>query len=265
MTTNNICKTCGTEYPLADESLALCPICSDDRQYIPENGQQWTNFTELTAHHKVKIKELTPVLYSLQIEPLFALGQRALLVLSPQGNILWDCIPLLDEPVINFIKSKGGLKAIAFSHPHYYSTMNRWAATFNCPVYIHHLDKPWVFNTDKAIVFWEGAEMTLWDNIKIVHTGGHFPGSCILKLNSLSSRGALLCGDSLYVSRSKKHISIMYSYPNVIPLPAKELKETVEKVLLQEFDTIYGAFEWQNLNANAHAIFTSSIERYQPK
>jgi glyoxylase-like metal-dependent hydrolase (beta-lactamase superfamily II) len=262
MTLNNICKTCGTEYPPAEESLAICPICSDDRQYIPEGGQQWTNFIELAAHHKVKIKELTPVLYSLQIEPLFALGQRALLVLSPNGNILWDCIPLLDEPTVDFIKSKGGVKAIAFSHPHYYSTMRRWAAAFNCPVYIHHLDKPWVFDADKTIMFWGGAEMKLWDDIKIAHIGGHFPGSSILKVNSLSEKGTLLCGDSLYVSRSKRHISIMYSYPNIIPLPGNELKDAIKRVLLQQFDTIYGAFEWQNLKENARTIFESSIERY---
>ena len=33
-------------------------------------------------------------------------------------------VPLSDEPAIEFIKSKGGLKAIAFSHPHFYSDEN---------------------------------------------------------------------------------------------------------------------------------------------
>ena len=40
---------------------------------------------------------------------------------------MWDCIPQLDELTVQFIKSKGGLKGIAFSHPHYYSNMNEWA------------------------------------------------------------------------------------------------------------------------------------------
>lgn len=127
MTLNNLCKTCGTEYPQADDSPNACPICDDDRQYLPEDGQQWTNYDELRTGHKIVITALTPILYALKIEPAFALGQRALLMLSEQGNVLWDCIPLLDEAVIDFIRSKGGLKAIAFSHPHYYSTMNRWA------------------------------------------------------------------------------------------------------------------------------------------
>jgi glyoxylase-like metal-dependent hydrolase (beta-lactamase superfamily II) len=263
MVINNLCKTCGAEYPQANDSPNACPICEDDRQYLPENGQQWTNYDELSAGHKVEITALTPILYSLKIEPVFALGQRALLVLSEQGNVLWDCIPLLDDAAIEFIKSKGGLKAIAFSHPHYYSTMNRWVEVFDCPVYIHHLDEQWVFNKGSYIEFWQGGEKLLWDGMKIVHTGGHFPGSCVLKVDGLSPKGTLLVGDSLYVARSKRHIAIMYSYPNQIPLPANELKETIAKVSEQEFDTMYGAFEWQNLRGNAGEVFKNSVERYQ--
>jgi glyoxylase-like metal-dependent hydrolase (beta-lactamase superfamily II) len=263
MAINNICKTCGTEYPLTDTSTQTCPICNDDRQYLPQGGQQWTNFAELSASHQVKITELTPALYTLQAEPSFALGQRALVVLSEQGNILWDCIPSLDEPTIDFIRSKGGLKAIAFSHPHYYSTMGRWADIFNCPIYIHQLDELWVFNRHNNIVFWDGDEKNLTDSISIIHIGGHFPGSCVLKVDGLSQKGALLCGDSLYIARSKKHIAIMYSYPNQIPLPGKELGEVIKRISDQQFDTIYGAFDWQNLEGNAATVFQSSVETYR--
>lgn len=263
MTLNNLCKTCGTEYPQANGSPKNCPICDDDRQYLPEDGQQWTNYNDLSTGHKVVITELTSALYAIKIEPAFALGQRALLVLSEQGSVLWDCIPLVDEPAIEFIKSKGGLKAIAFSHPHYYSTMNRWAEVFDCPVYIHQLDEQWVFNKGNHIEFWQGDEKLLWDGIKIVHTGGHFPGSCILKIDELSEKGTLLCGDSLYIARSKRHIAMMYSYPNQIPLPANELKYTIAKVSQLKFDSIYGAFDWQNLRGNAGEVFKSSVERYR--
>jgi hypothetical protein len=109
----NTCRTCGTQYS-ADTSMPdLCPICSDDRQYFTDEGQVWTNTTEIITHHKISITELTPSLYALQVTPLFAIGQRALLVLSPGGNVLWDCIPLLNQEIIDFIRLKGGLKAIA--------------------------------------------------------------------------------------------------------------------------------------------------------
>lgn len=57
---------------------------------------------------------------------------------TPDGNILWDCISLLDEATVDIINALGGLKAIAISHPHYYATNAVWSATFgNVPVYIH--------------------------------------------------------------------------------------------------------------------------------
>jgi len=70
--------------------------------------------------------------------------------------VLWDCIPLLDELVIEFIKSKGGLKAIAFSHPHFYSNMHEWAETFDCPVYIHQNDEQHIMVKGERIRLWPG-------------------------------------------------------------------------------------------------------------
>ncbi len=217
----------------------------------------------LAKTHTVKISPLTPELYALQVAPAFAIDQRALLLLSPGGNILWDCIPLINGPVIEFIRSKGGLKAIAISHPHYYSVMQRWAEAFDCPIYIHEREKPWVYN-GAAVGYWRGEEKDLWAGIKLIRTGGHFPGSSILRVPALSSKGTLLCGDSLYLSRNGRHISIMYSYLPIhhIPLPPQELKAVTDKVTALEFDTLYGAFAWQQLPGNARKIFLESVKRY---
>ena len=42
------------------------------------------------------------------MKPAFGIAQRALLVESPGGNVLWDCLPLLDE-MAAFVESRGGL------------------------------------------------------------------------------------------------------------------------------------------------------------
>ncbi len=113
-----ICSTCGTYYPTGS-APELCTVCMDERQYIREGGQHWTIPSLLHQTHSIKLNKMKAPLYELEINPVFAIGQRAMLVLSAHGNILWDCIPMLDEMTIQFIQSKGGLKAIAFSHPHY--------------------------------------------------------------------------------------------------------------------------------------------------
>jgi glyoxylase-like metal-dependent hydrolase (beta-lactamase superfamily II) len=262
MASNPLCVTCGTQFPPDQLLPQLCPICNDDRQYIPETGQAWMDYTALEKNFEIKMRQWHENLYEFKVSPHFAIGQKAFLVLSPGGNILWDCIPLLDEATIAFIKSKGGLKAIAISHPHYYSTMNHWAETFNCPVYIHDSDQQWIVYQSKSINLWKGYRKLLWDNIYIMNIGGHFPGSCILHVPALSSKGTVLCGDSLFISRSKRHISIMYSYPNLIMLTKDELYLVLEDMENLDFDTMYGAFDGQVLLGNAKEIFDKSMNRY---
>jgi len=259
-----ICTTCGTKFPYNERVPALCPICNDDRQFINLKGQSWTSEEELKKERSVQIKPINDRLYYLTIKPDFAIGQRAFLLLSPHGNVLWDCIPLLDDAAKEFICRKGGLKAIAFSHPHFYSNMNEWAAEFNCPVYIHENDKRWIFNYGPDIKLWSGDEKLLWDDLKLVHVGGHFPGSSMLHISNLSAKGAMLCGDSLYISRSLRHTAVMFSYPNNIPLLKNDFAVFYEKCSKLQFDTLYGAtFEGQDLEGNAYEIFTRSMNRYK--
>lgn len=258
---DNLCATCGTQYP-ADFTGDLCVICQDDRQYIPFSGQEWTSSDALLQNHSVKIEKLRDQLYELVIHPKFAIGQRALLVLSEQGNVLWDCIPLFDEATEVFIKQKGGLKAIVISHPHYYSTMAAWAERFDCPVYVHQEDKIWVMDPSPRLHFWKGNSLELWDGMSLLKIGGHFPGSSILKVPGLSEKAALLCGDTFFLSPSREHISVMYSYPNNIPVPLAEIARIKALVTPLEFDDFYGHFPNLNLNGTAKATLLKSLDRY---
>ena len=263
MTPTKICATCGTYY-LSESATpnGICPICADDRQYIPAGGQRWTTEAALLDKHSVKVRLLRDDVYELEITPSFAIGQRALLILTPDGNILWDCIPLLDESLITFIKEKGGLKAIAFSHPHYYSNMHDWARTFDCPVYIHKLDEQWVFGKGEHVKYWEGEELQLFNGIRLINAGGHFPGSSILHVPHLSAKGVLFTGDTLVLSLHKQHISVMYSYPNRVPLPRKEVQRISDLVNKIPFDALYSYMKDLDLTENVKEIFGRSMDRY---
>ncbi|HTE26043.1 MBL fold metallo-hydrolase [Flavitalea sp.] len=255
-----ICSTCGTQYKTHKQEI--CFICSDERQYIPEQGQAWTTHQQLLQKHNVEVLKLQDNLFQFTVSPAIGIGQRALLLLSPEGNILWDCIPLLDDIVTEFIRSKGGLKAIAFSHPHFFSNMSQWADKFDCPVYINAKDKNWIFNKGNHITLWEGEQKHLWDDICITNLGGHFPGSSILHARQSSPGGMILSGDTVLVSADKKHISIMYSYPNRIPLPIKDANRIMSKLKTLEFDSLYSAFPNLGITKNVKEILSASIARY---
>ena len=57
----------------------------------------------------------------------FAIGQRALLVTTPAGNVPSDCISFLDSATHQIVVALGGIAAIAISHPHYYALMGAWS------------------------------------------------------------------------------------------------------------------------------------------
>src|SRR6478735_3886879 len=122
-----ICTTCGTQYAPTPKQPDSCPICLDERQYVTPAGQSWTTLDVLARRNMNAIHELEPGLISLLTFPHFGIGQRAMFLRTPHGNILWDCIALIDRATIEMINAMGGIKAIAISHPHYYTTMVEWS------------------------------------------------------------------------------------------------------------------------------------------
>src|SRR3989442_12121439 len=106
---NFICTTCGTQYAGSDQPPAVCAICQDERQYVTATGQQWTTLERLRLTNRNSIKFKEPGLIGIGIDPPFAIGQRALFVRTPKANLLWDCLPLLDEAVVEAVKAMGGI------------------------------------------------------------------------------------------------------------------------------------------------------------
>jgi hypothetical protein len=264
LTTNstglNICSTCGTRHASAKAPSGTCAICLDERQFVGDQGQSWTSLQQLAAQHTIRFSNIDEHLLELRMVPAFAITQKAHIVLSPSGNVLWDCIPLINDEAIAYIRSIGGLKAIAISHPHFYSLMIEWAKVFDCPVYLHAADRQWVMDDSERIHFWEGGEMELWDGIRIIHAAGHFDGSAVLHIPA--GKGTLLTGDTIYVSRDRKQVSAMYSYPNMIPLGAKAIRYIVEQLEPLSFDRLYAAFEWMNIHEGARGIVGRSFKKY---
>jgi hypothetical protein len=127
-----------------------------------------------------KWQQLEPRLFGIKTVPAFAINQRALLLQTPHGNILWDCIANLDPATKALVTALGGISAIAISHPHYYTTMQEWAAAFDAPVYLHASDREWVMRDSPAIHFWEGDALEIFPSVTLLRLGGHFAGGTVL-------------------------------------------------------------------------------------
>src|SRR3954451_21467638 len=88
-----ICATCGVQYPDTEQPPPGCPICSDERQYVGWDGKQWTTIPELGQDHANEVREEEPDLIGLGVTPSFGIGQRALLVRTPAGNLRGTASP----------------------------------------------------------------------------------------------------------------------------------------------------------------------------
>ncbi len=260
---NYMCLTCGTQFAATVEASAHCPICEDERQYVGWDGQRWTTTEELATRHAPRLERELDELMGVGLKPAFAIGQRALLVPVPGGNVLWDCVPLLDTAMAARIEALGGLVAIAISHPHYYTTMVDWARHFDVPVYLHAADRAWVQRRDAHLRFWDGDELTIEGDLRLVRLGGHFAGGQVLHWPAgAAGKGALLSGDIVQVVQDRRWVSFMYSYPNLVPLPAATIGEMVARLEPHPFDRIYGAWWGRIVATDGKGALRRSAERY---
>jgi glyoxylase-like metal-dependent hydrolase (beta-lactamase superfamily II) len=230
---------------------------------VPPRGQQWTTLGQLRDGHNNTWRSYEPALLGIGTTPEFAIGQRALLLHTANGNFLWDCVSLLDDATIELVRSLGGLRGIAISHPHYYTTMVEWSRAFgDAPIFLHAADREWVMRPDRAIDFWEGEEKELTPGITLVRCGGHFSGGTILHWRAgAESRGALLTGDILQVTPDGM-VSFMYSYPNLTPLPSGVVETIAQKLKPLRYDRIYGAWWERVIASDGQDVVGRSVERY---
>ena len=254
-----ICVTCGAQFAAASRPPASCPICADERQFVGRDGQQWTTLATLSQTHRARVEQLEPGLLGIGIEPAFAIGQRALLV----GGVLWDCVALVDDEIERAVLAAGGIDTIAISHPHFYTGMVEWAERFDAKILLHEADRSFVMRPSPRIEFWQGERHRLSGEFELIRIGGHFPGATILLwAGGAGGRGTVLAGDAIQVVADRDWVSFMWSYPNLIPLPAGEIARIGAVVATLDFDRLYGSFWERVITSDARAKVLRSADRY---
>jgi glyoxylase-like metal-dependent hydrolase (beta-lactamase superfamily II) len=259
-----ICATCGVQYDDAHRAGERCRICEDERQYVGWSGQQWTTLEELAAsgrHGDVRREGDGP--WGVGIEPAVGIGQRALLVPGDGGNVMWDCVGYIDDGLVAAVAERGGVAAIAISHPHFYGVAVEWSAAFgDAPIYIHAADREW-WPRDGNVVFWDGDTREILPGRVLVNCGVHFAGGQVLwARDDGAGRPAVFSGDIFTVVMDRRWVSFMYSYPNLIPESPEVIERAVRLVEPYDFDVIYGAWWGRVVTRDAKAALRRSADRY---
>jgi glyoxylase-like metal-dependent hydrolase (beta-lactamase superfamily II) len=257
-----ICATCGVQYPDTARPPAECPICRDERQYVGWSGQRWTTMADLALERSTVLRDEEPGLVGIGVEPSFAIGQRALLVRTPEGNVLWDCVSLLDDAAVARIQELGGVDAICLSHPHFYASCVEFADAFDARILIPEADRGWMQRASRRIEYFADSISPV-PGTTLTRIGGHFDGAAVLHWPGGSDgRGALLTGDTITVVQDRDWVSFMWSYPNLIPLDEATVREIARRVENFAFDRVYGGWWGRVVMYDGGASIRRSAERY---
>ncbi|WP_062993024.1 MBL fold metallo-hydrolase [Nocardia anaemiae] len=257
---SKICRTCGVEH---DDNAQICRICTDERQWVPADGQAWTGLAELAGEgHRVRISDVEPDLYALEVEPSFAIGHRCHLIRTPNGCLLWDPVGFVDDAVVEQIRQLGRVVAIAASHPHHFGAQVAWSrALGGVPVRVSEADLEWVARRDPVIQPWAG-KLEIVPGLTLTQVGGHFPGSAVaVWAAGANGNGVLLSADTVHTNRDRATVTFMRSYPNRIPLSAAVVARISQTISGLVFDRIYDNFG-QSIASDARVVTQRSAERY---
>jgi glyoxylase-like metal-dependent hydrolase (beta-lactamase superfamily II) len=258
-----ICATCGNHYPETGSPPDACVICADERQWVPPTGQRWTTLAELSAAgHRSVVREVEPGLTGVGADPPVAIGQRALLVQTPEGNLLWDPPGFLDEEAIAAVREAGGLRAVTASHPHFYASIVEWSHAFGADILLPEADAHWLTRPDPAVRTWSGTLRVL-PGVTLVQCGGHFPGSAVVHwADGAAGAGVLLTGDTIFVTPGEDRVTFVWSAPNRLPLSEAAVRQVAESVRPYPFDRIYGGWWQPVIRRDAHRVMEASAQRY---
>jgi hypothetical protein len=255
-----ICRTCGVEHA---EAVQVCAICDDERQWVPEGGQQWATLDELASGgHAIQVRELEPGLYGVTSVPSVGIGQQAHLVVTTHGNLLWDPPGFIDDEGVGRIRGLGEVAAVASSHPHMFGVQVEWSrALGGVPVLVSEPDVGWVARPDPAIRPWRGP-LEVVPGVTLHQLGGHFPGSAVAHWSAgAGGAGVVLTGDTIQANPDRKSTTMMRSYPNRIPMSAAVTERVTRALETLAFDRIYDNFG-HTIDTQAREVVRRSADRY---
>ncbi|TXT07490.1 hypothetical protein VHUM_03210 [Vanrija humicola] len=273
-----VCATCATQYPAPRRDCTHAKL-SGSTDHPQARGATTSSATSRTrASRSSRPSRSSPSLRRVSISPACVKLTPAFLLETFEGSFIWDCSAVLTPPLIAHLTHlRRPLKAMAISHPHFFSTSLTWARALGVPLYINALDKEWYQRRESAgadeVVFWSGTQR-LSSTLTLIECGGHFPGSCVLHWDRAAEpltsdadarapdTGLLLVADTVMVQPTQKGITFMWSIPNAIPLHPTDVLHIQNVLREYDYDSVSSTWPDRWVRAGAARIFDESVETY---
>ena len=126
-------------------------------------------------------------------------------------------------------------------------------------IWLHEADREWIMCPAKRVELWSGDTNELGGGLTLLRLGGHFAGGTVLHDANSST---LLSGDIVQVIPDRRFVSFMWSYPNLIPLPAGEVGRIAAALEPWPFERVLGAWWGRLVPEHGSEVVRRSAARY---
>ena len=237
------CSNCGF-WQMHFASPPDCPVCTDVRNDLPEDGWQFLSEAEVAATHAGDVREVAPGLWAFTTTPNLGLAGIGWLIVRDGGNIAFEAAPYYAAEMLHQLRALGGIRFLSASHAHGYGALFQLQREFGPEVVAIQRED---LNMTKA--FCVNApfddQLELAPGYTLHHVGGHYEGQAALH-DAIGRR--LFCGDMFKIEQDPAGISQAVSshkaFHKNIPLTHAELRRYREAIAPLEFDAALTPFEY---------------------
>ena len=246
-----LCTNCGF-WQAHFEAPASCPVCLDFRHTPPDDGWEFLDFNQAAARYQTRWSEDELGIVTFTTEPKLGIGPSGYLIPRANGNIFFESCGFYDQNALNFIKARGGIAHLSFSHPHAFGAAWQLQQKFAPQVSVQVEDLAWTQTLQTDFPFDEKLEIA--PGARLIHTAGHFAGHSVLHLEN---EKILLAGDMLkfhFEDERFAGISTHKAFNRQIPMSHAEVRRYRDVVRSLDFDHVYTTFERAPDHARAVAL-----------
>ncbi len=236
------CANCGF-WQLHFATPPDCPVCTDVRNDLPEDGWHFLPEEEVATTHDGAVRQIAEDLWAFTTTPNLGLAGTGWLLIRPEGNVAFEAAPYYTPSMLAQVEALGGIAFLAASHAHGYGALFQLQRTFQPPVVAIQREDLGMTKAFRVTAPYDDV-MELTRGATLHHVGGHYAGQAALH-DAVGRR--LFCGDMFKVDQDETGrstaISSHKAFHKDIPLTHAELRRYRDVIAPLDFDAVLTPFE----------------------
>jgi len=232
----------------------FCPVCSDVRNALPEDGWDFQQPGQLAARTVCTWEQVTPEVVMFSNTPRLGIGSSGYLILHPEGNIAFEAAGWYSQDALDEIERLGGMKYLSCSHPHGMGALYQLQDYFQ-PQYCVIQRDGVRFTKAFRVNYPFDDSLELHEGITLHHVAGHYEGHSVLHHQKAR---LLFAGDSLKFDLDEhghaQAVSCHKAFHNQIPLSHAEVRRYRDVIGKLDFGQVFTPFEHVPNATREHAL-----------